>query len=113
MRFLALLLLGPWLLILAWAYWAYPKSLPRTAWRRLFDTIALVLSGIAAAWLAMIGYDGYVAVQADEFGRHSGAIWQHVAPALYAYGGFSAVLLVAALLRALVWGRSRNERRQS
>lgn len=111
MRFLALLLLGPWLLILAWAYWAYPKSLPRTAWRRLFDVIALLLAVAVAIWLAIVGYDGYVATQADEFGRHSGAIWQHVAPALYAYGGFSAVLLVATLLRWLAWGRSRIGRK--
>ena len=31
LRYLALLLLAPWLLVLAWAYFAYPKSLPRTA----------------------------------------------------------------------------------
>lgn len=110
MRFLALLLLGPWLLILAWAYWAYPKSLPCTTWRRLFDTVALLLACIAAAWLAAIGYDSYVAVQPDEFGPRSGAIWQHVAPALYAYGGFSAVLAAAMLVRLLAWGRSRGDR---
>lgn len=111
MRFLALLLLGPWLLILAWAYWAYPKSLAVTAGRRLFDAATLLLAVAAATWLAKIGYDGYVATQADEFGRHSGAIWQHVAPALYAYGGFSAVLVVAMLLRWFAWGRSRIGRK--
>lgn len=108
MRFLALMLLGPWLLILAWVYWAYPKSLVLTAWRRLFDVIALLLAVAVATWLAKIGYDGYVAPQADEFGRPSGAIWQHVAPALYAYGGFSVVLVAAMLLRWLAWGRSRT-----
>ena len=29
MRYLALMLLAPPLLILCWGYWAYPKSLPR------------------------------------------------------------------------------------
>lgn len=48
MRYLSILLLAPWLLILAWAYWAYPKSLPRTKGRRVFDVFALVVAAVAA-----------------------------------------------------------------
>ncbi|HET7358692.1 MAG TPA: hypothetical protein VFJ04_00955 [Rhodanobacteraceae bacterium] len=105
MRFLSLLLLGPWLLVLAWAYWAYPKSLPRTAWRRSFDALALLLAAATTVWLALTAYDGYVAAPADAFGRHSGAIWRHVAPALYAYGGFLAVLAACFAVRAWLWRR--------
>jgi hypothetical protein len=108
MRFLSLLLLGPWLLVLAWAYWAYPKSLPRTPLRRAFDTFALLLAGAVTVWLALAGYDGYVAAPADAFGRHSGAIWQLVAPALYAYGGFLVVLAACFAARAWIWHRSAS-----
>lgn len=107
MRYLAILLLAPWLLILCWGYWAYPKSLPRTAFRRLFDVVALLLALIAAAECAVIGFDRVELPTVDGFGRASGAIWQQVLPALYGYGAFTAVLVLAMLLRHLGWGRRR------
>jgi hypothetical protein len=107
MRYLAILLLAPWLLILCWAYWAYPKSLPRTPVRRIVDAAALLLALIAAAQCAVIGFDRVELPVVDGFGRASGAIWQQVLPALYGYGAFTAVLLLAMLLRHVVWGRRR------
>lgn len=108
MRYLAILLLAPWLLILAWAYWAYPKSLPRTMARRAFDLSAVILAAVAAGWSAVAGFEGAVVPPtAGEFGPPSGAIWQQVLPALYGYGACVAVLLVALVLRAFVWGRKR------
>jgi hypothetical protein len=110
MRFLSLLLLGPWQLVLGWAYWSWPKSLARTRARRLFDVVMLLLAAGAAVWLARLGYDGFVATPVEALGRHSGGIWQHVAPALYAYGGFAAVLAVALGLRHWAWRRSGTGR---
>ncbi len=108
MRYLAILLLAPWLLILCWAYWAYPKSLPRTAARRGFDVVAVLLSLVAAVQCAVIGFDRVVLPTVDGFGRASGAIWQQVLPALYGYGAFTAALMLAMLLRYLLWGRTRR-----
>lgn len=105
MRFLAILLLAPWLLILCWAYWAYPKSLPRTTIRRMFDAAVLLLAVIATIYGAAIGFDRVVPPTVDGFGRASGAIWQQVSPALYGYGAFAAVLLLAMLLRYVIWRR--------
>lgn len=107
MRYLAILLLAPWLLILGWAYWAYPKSLPRTAARRVFDLAALLLAAVAAVWCAVLGFEAAVVPQDNEFGRVSGAIWQQVLPALNGYGVFLAVLALAMLLRHLIWRRPR------
>ncbi|MHB1059047.1 MAG: hypothetical protein ACYC0F_14305 [Rhodanobacter sp.] len=109
MRYLAILLLAPWLLILCWGYWAYPKSLPRIPAQRIFDAAAMLLALVAAAQCAVIGFDR-VELQlptVDGFGRASGAIWQQVLPALYGYGAFTAVLLLAMLLRHALWGRRR------
>lgn len=108
MRYLAILLLTPWLLILGWAYWAYPKSLPRTAWRRSFDAAVLLLAAVAAGWCALIGFDAAQLPTVGPFGRASGGIWQQVLPALYGYGVFAAVLLLALLLRHACWSRPRN-----
>src|SRR5690348_2146278 len=68
LRYLAVLLLAPWLLILGWAYFTYPKSLPRTAARRLFDGLALLLSAVAAVGCAKYGFDAAPPVQVDAFG---------------------------------------------
>lgn len=107
MRYLAILLLAPWLLILAWAYWAYPKSLPRTRGRRVFDVIALVLAAVAAMQAAVMGYEAAVVPSAGAYGPSSGAIWQQVLPALYGYGACVVVLVVALGVRGVVWGRAR------
>ena len=107
MRYLAILLLAPWLLILCWAYWAYPKSLPRTSTRRIFDFVALLLAMIGAAQCAVIGFDMVEPPPIGQFGRASGGIWQQVLPALYGYGAFAAVLVLAMLLRYVCWGHRR------
>jgi len=106
MRYLALLLLAPWLLILGWAYASYPKSLPRTPARRLFDTLALLTAFGAAAGAGLLGYDAVLLPALDEAGRRaSGAIWQQVLPALCGYGAFAGVLVIALWLRHGLWRR--------
>jgi hypothetical protein len=107
MRYLAILLLAPWLLILCWAYWAYPKSLPRPAARRIFDFVMLLLAAIIAVQAALLGFDMVELPAVGQFGRASGGIWRQVLPALYGYGAFVAVLALAMLLRHAGWGRRR------
>ncbi|WEN16920.1 hypothetical protein PY254_17520 [Rhodanobacter sp. AS-Z3] len=107
MRYLAILLLSPWLLILCWGYWAYPKSLPRVTARRVFDVLVVLLAMLAAAQCAVIGFDRVDLPSVDGFGRASGAIWQQVLPALYGYAAFTAVLIPAIWLRHVLWGRRR------
>lgn len=103
MRYLAILLLAPWLIVLGWAYWAYPKSLPKNATRRGFDVLALLAATVAAFQAALLAYDGVELPAADQFGPKSGAIWQQVVPALYGYGAFVAVLVLALIVRQMVW----------
>lgn len=107
MRFLSILLLAPWLLVLCWLYWIWPRSLPRTAGRRTFDLLVLLLAGLATAWAALAGFDSAVLPEPGEFGKVSGSIWQQVLPALWGYGAFAAVIVPAALLRQLFWGSRR------
>jgi hypothetical protein len=104
MRYLALLLLAPWLVVLGWAYFAYPKSLPRTIGRRVFDGFAVAATVISV----VLGYEAVAVPQVGQFGRSSGAIWQQVLPALYGYGACVAVLLVALVVRSRLWGRRQR-----
>ncbi|APG04396.1 hypothetical protein BJI69_11135 [Luteibacter rhizovicinus DSM 16549] len=103
MRYLALMLLAPWLIVLGWAYWQYPKALLRNATRRAFDVLALIAAIAAAVQAAIASFDAVVIPAADQFGPKSGAIWQQVVPALWGYGAFVAVLVVALIVRQLVW----------
>lgn len=108
MRYLALLLLAPWLLILGWAYASYPKSLPRTPARWLFDVLVLMLAFSTAIYAGLLGHDAVQLPGLDEAGRRaSGAIWQQVLPALCGYGAFAGVLVLALPLRHLLWHRLR------
>lgn len=105
MRYLALMLLAPWLVVLAWAYWHYPKSLLRNQTRRSFDVLALLAAAVASIQAALVAFDAVKLPAADQFGPKSGAIWQQVVPALWGYGAFVAVLVVALLVRQRVWKR--------
>ena len=100
---LAVALLAPWLLVLCFLYWWFPRSLPRTRARRMFDVICVVLSLLAAVAGALLAQQGQTPAATDAIGHHAGDIWPEVLAALYAYGAFSLVLLAAVVLRALLW----------
>ena len=87
---LALVLFAPWFLILSALYWLYPRQ-PRTAARRRFDGIALLLAyaGCAASLYWSFGH-------AD---RSHGALWPQVLATSVGYGVFLLVLAVAFWLR--------------
>lgn len=101
MSYLGLILMGPWLIILAWAYWSYPKTLPRTPGRRALDAAVLAVAVVAAVLLTRYGFQSAAAYARP---GHIG-VWQLLAPVLYAYGGFSASLALGLAVRTLAWGR--------
>lgn len=107
MRYLAIFLLLPWLLVLGGLYWAYPRNLVRTAARRTFDVVALAVVAFVTVEVAMLGFDHATLPGESELGHMSGAIWQQVLPALYGYAAFSVALLLALLIRHLIWRRPR------
>ncbi len=111
MRYLSILLLTPWLLVLGWIYWAYPRDLPQTVRRRGFDAVALLLAAVATTLAALAGFDAATLPEPSGLGRISGAIWQQVLPALCGYGAFTAVLLPALWLRQRGWVRRGSSSR--
>ena len=99
MRYLSLLLLGPWLLLLAWAYWVVGKRF-RTTWQlKLYDMMVVFMAVAFACGGALVAFD-HVAVQnVGDFGPQSGGIWKQVMPALYGYAAFAAVMVAGIVLR--------------
>lgn len=83
-RFVALLLIGPWLAVLAWLYWLYVRKSHATPQAMRHDVIvvaasfALAIVGDTVAWQAALG--------------HGGPIWKQVAAALGTYAGFTVVM---------------------
>lgn len=105
MRYLSLMLLAPWLMVLAWAYWTFPKASARALARRVFDVFAIAAAGAASAWCALLAFDSVALKSVGTLGPQSGNVWKQVVPALYGYGAFAAVLIVAVVVRYLIWQR--------
>ncbi len=98
-RFIALLLIGPWLAVLAWLYWLYVRKAHMTPQRARRDVVVIAFAfaaaivGAAVAWQAAFG--------------HAGTIWKQVAAALGAYAGFNLVLACG------LWLHARTRRRMT
>ncbi|WP_233841585.1 hypothetical protein [Dyella sp. 2HG41-7] len=108
MRYLSLLLLGPWLLVLAWIYWSVLKR-HRVGWLlKLYDAAVIFIALGLAYGSAIIAFDDIAIQNVGDFGRESGGIWKQVMPALYGYGAFAAVMAVGIVVR---WFLRRLESR--
>ena len=100
MRWLAILLIAPWFAILIWAYWSFPRSLPRTSSRRAFDAVVILATLVASVFAMLHWHDLNVGV--------GGSIWKQVAASTAIYGAFLGVLLAAVLVRAAIWSPRRK-----
>lgn len=100
MRFLAVLLLAPWLAVLGWLYWLYVRRVHGAHTRARIDAALLIAAFIAAIVCADVTYVLETGI--------AGAIWKQVAAALACYAGFSTVLLIGLLRHA--WLRRRRTR---
>jgi hypothetical protein len=107
MRYLSLLLLGPWLIVLAWVYWLALRKSRGTWMLKAYDLATIVVALAAAYGFALTGYDDIAVQNVGSFGRESGSIWKQVMPALYGYGAF-AVVMVAGLLARWLFRRRRH-----
>ena len=101
-RFIALLLIGPWLVVLGGLYWLYVRRRAANGIRAGFDVGVLIVSAIATVVCMAIGYQAALG--------HGGPIWKQVAAALAAYAGFNLVILFGLLWHwfARRWHASRQ-----
>ena len=88
-RFIALLLIGPWLAVLGWLYWLYVRRRAANGVPAGFDVGVLLVAAIATIACTSIGYQAALG--------HGGPIWKQIAAPLAAYAGFNVVLLVGLL----------------
>lgn len=88
-RFIALLLIGPWLIVLGWLYWLYVRKRAANGVSARFDAGVLMVAAVVTIACSAIGYQAALG--------HGGAIWKQVASALGAYAGFNLVILFGLL----------------
>ncbi len=98
-RFIALLLIGPWLVVLGWLYWLYVRRRAANGVTAGFDVGVLIASTLATVACTAIGYEAALG--------HGGPIWRQAAAALGAYAGFNLVILFGLLRHSLARRRSR------
>jgi hypothetical protein len=103
MRFLAVLLLAPWLAVLGWLYWVYSRRVHGAHTSARADAVFLAVACVAAIACADITYVLETGI--------AGAIWRQVAAALACYAGFNTVLSIGLLRHA--WLRRRRAARSS
>jgi hypothetical protein len=108
MRYLSLLLLGPWLIVLAWAYWATGKTFRLNWQRKAYDMAIVIVALVGAFGSALLAYNDVLVQSVGNFGRESGGIWKQVMPALYGYGAFAAVMVVGIATRIFVRRRKQH-----
>lgn len=97
MAWLPLILFAPAFALLAWLYWAFPRSLPGGWLRRLFDLGALALAVALTAQSVAVA-----------FARSAGdsGLWPQVLATTVAFHVYPLVLGLAWLLRSrLPWRR--------
>ncbi len=97
---LALILFLPWFAILGALYWFYPRTLERTARRRRFDVMALVVA-FAASFAA--GRWGFAMASTT---IEAGPIWRQVLASLLAYKAFLVVIGIAWAWRGMAFRRA-------
>ena len=93
---LTLILFLPWFLILSALFWIWPRQ-PRGVARRLYDLAAILAS--LALFVASLYWLQDLADPAH------GRMWRHILATAAGYGVFLAAMLVAFMLRMLLFRR--------
>ena len=93
---LTLILFLPWFLILSALFWIWPRQ-PRGVARRLYDLAAILAS--LALFVASLYWLQNLADPAH------GRMWRHILATAAGYGVFLAAMLVAFVLRMLLFRR--------
>ena len=91
---LTLILFLPWFLILSALFWIWPRQ-PRGVARRLYDLAAILAS--LALFVASLYWLQDLADPAH------GRMWRHILATAAGYGVFLAAMLVAFVLRMLLF----------
>jgi hypothetical protein len=104
-QFVALLLIGPWLVVLGWLYWLYVRRRAANGVSARFDIAVLVVAALATIASTAFSYQAALG--------HGGPIWKHVAAALGAYAGFNIVMLFGLLRHWLARERVTSANRRT
>ena len=100
-RFIGLLLIGPWLVILGLLYWLYARRRAANGVPRSFDVAVLIVAAISTIVFSVWAFEAGAAAAARGI---VDPIWKQVLAAWVAYPAFFIVLFFG-LLRHWIAGR--------
>lgn len=101
-RFIALLLIGPWLVVLGFLYWLYARRRVANGVSAAFDVVILILAAISTIVFTALAFEtgAHAAARA-----HVDLVWKQMAAAWAAYPAFFMVLFAG--LAWHWWARRR------
>ena len=104
MRFVALLLIGPWLIVLGFLYWLYVRRRAAHGVSRAFDIGVLVVAVLSTIFFSSLAFEGGARAAAR---AGVDPVWKQMAAAWAAYPAYFIVLFLG-LLRHWLAGKSKQ-----
>lgn len=104
-RFVALLLIGPWLIVLGFLYWLYVRRRVPHGVPRGFDIAVLIVAALSTIVFTALAFEAgsRAALQANV-----DPVWKQMAAAWAAYPAYFCVLFLGLLTH---WIAGRRQRR--
>lgn len=103
-RFVALLLIGPWLIVLGFLYWLYVRRRAANGVPASFDVAVLIVAALSTIVFTALAFEAG-AVAAARSGVDP--VWKQMAAAWAAYPAYFCVLFLG-LLRHWIAGRRQR-----
>ncbi|HEX7369067.1 MAG TPA: hypothetical protein VF284_02130 [Rhodanobacteraceae bacterium] len=105
MRFVALLLIGPWLIVLGFLYWLYARRRAAHGIPAAFDAIILIVAVCSTVVFTAVAFEAG-AVAAQRAGVDP--VWKQMAAAWAAYPAYFVVLFIGLLTHWIAGWRERR-----
>lgn len=109
-RFVALLLIGPWLIVLGFLYWLYARRRVAHGVPPAFDVAVLAVAAISTITFTALAFEAgsHAALQANV-----DPVWKQMAAAWAAYPAYFCVLFLGLLRHWIAGWRQKRAARGS
>lgn len=107
-RFVALLLIGPWLIVLGFLYWLYVRRRVANGVSAGFDVAVLVIAALSTVMFSALAFE---AGATAALRAQTDPIWKQIAAAWAAYPAYFCVLFLGLARHWIAGWRERQARK--